>query len=129
MKYVVTLNDKKYEVVVEKGEAVIDNVSNAASQPVATAPAPVVQSAAPAPVSTPAAPVSGGERIDSPMPGTILDIKVTAGQSVKKGQPLLVLEAMKMENDIVSPRDAVVSQVLTTKAASVSTGDPLVILS
>lgn len=94
------------------------------SAPVAAAPAPAP--AAPAPAA--AAPVAGGEKIDSPMPGTILDIKAAAGQSVTKGQVLCILEAMKMENEIISPRDGVIAQVVVSKGASVNAGDPLMVL-
>jgi biotin carboxyl carrier protein len=62
------------------------------------------------------------------MPGTILGVKVTQGQAVKKGQVLLILEAMKMENEIVAPRDGVIAQIITTQGASVDTGAPLVVL-
>ena len=75
-----------------------------------------------------AAPVAGGEKINSPMPGTILDVRVSAGQSVKKGQVLCILEAMKMENEIISPRDGAVAQVVANKGASVNAGDPLMVL-
>ena len=62
------------------------------------------------------------------MPGTILDVKVQAGQSVKKGDVLVILEAMKMENEILAPRDGTVAQVVTSKGAVVETGAPLVVL-
>ena len=62
------------------------------------------------------------------MPGTILDVRVSAGQSVKKGQVLCILEAMKMENEIISPRDGAVAQVVANKGASVNAGDPLMVL-
>ena len=88
-------------------------------QPAAPAPAP-----APAPVTVPA----NGETVSAPMPGTILSVKVSQGQAVKRGQVLLILEAMKMENEIVAPRDGVVVQVVTTQGASVETGAPLVVL-
>ena len=95
------------------------------------APAPQAAPAAPAPVPAAApvaAPVAGGEKINSPMPGTILDVRVSAGQSVKKGQVLCILEAMKMENEIISPRDGAVAQVVANKGASVNAGDPLMVL-
>lgn len=126
MKYIVTLNEKNYEIAVERGEAIVLNVTNAAVS------APVYVPAAPAaaPVAAaPAAPTADGEQILSPMPGTILNINVVVGQAVKRGQVLLVFEAMKMENDIVAPRDAIVAQVITTKGASIDTGDLLVVLS
>ena len=72
--------------------------------------------------------MAGGETISAPMPGNILRIEVTAGQSVKAGQVLLILEAMKMENEIVAPRDGTVAQIVTSKGATVETGAPLVVL-
>ncbi|MBQ7986430.1 MAG: biotin/lipoyl-binding protein [Clostridia bacterium] len=83
--------------------------------------------AAPAPVAQAAAPVASGEgeAVASPMPGTILDIKVNVGDSVKKGQVLMILEAMKMENEIMAGVDGVVTSIGVTKGASVQTGDAL----
>ena len=66
--------------------------------------------------------------MNAPMPGTILDIKVAAGQAVKKGDVLVILEAMKMENEIMAPRDGKVAQVACTKGSTVNTGDALVVL-
>ena len=124
MKYKVTLNGKCYEVVVEKGEAVCEVVYDA---PTAAAAAPAA--AAPAsPAAAPAAPAGAGEAVTAPMPGTVLNVKVTQGQSVKKGDILIILEAMKMENEITAPRDGVVSQIVAAKGAAVDTDAPLVIL-
>jgi len=132
MKYIVTINDKNYEVEVEQGKATIIKTTPAAApapQPVA---APAAAPAAPAPQPQPApaaAPANvSGDAIKAPMPGTILDIKVTPGASVKEGDILVILEAMKMENEILAPRDGVVSQIITSKGASVSTGDVLLSL-
>ncbi|MBQ6120950.1 MAG: biotin/lipoyl-binding protein, partial [Clostridia bacterium] len=75
-----------------------------------------------------AAAPAGAETVKSPMPGTINAVNVTAGQSVKKGDVLVILEAMKMENEIKAPRDAVVASVNVTKGASVSSGDVLLSL-
>lgn len=86
--------------------------------------APAVAAAAPA---APAAP-AGGEKITAPMPGTILAVNVTSGSAVKKGDVLMILEAMKMENEIMAPHDAKVAQVLAAKGATVNTGDVLVVL-
>ena len=96
------------------------------------APKPVKQAKAPkaAPAPAPAAaPVAGGETVASPMPGSIIDVRVAAGQAVKSGDILIILEAMKMENEIVAPRDGTVAQVLVTKGSSVDTGAALVVLS
>lgn len=88
--------------------------------------APAAPAAAPAPAA-PAAP-AGGEKITAPMPGTILAVNVTSGSAVKKGDVLMILEAMKMENEIMAPHDAKVAQVLAAKGATVNTGDVLVVL-
>lgn len=132
MKYIVTINDKNYEVEVERGQATLVKTSQAAvpsPQPVA-APVAATPAAPPAhPQPAQAAPANvSGEAIKAPMPGTILDIKVNPGASVKEGDILIILEAMKMENEILAPRDGVVTQIITTKGASVSTGDVLLSL-
>ncbi len=131
MKYKVTLNNRVYEVEVEEGSAMlVDEYALAA--PAAPAPvAPAVVAAAPAAAPAPAAaaaPLAAGEAVKSPMPGNILKINVAQGQSVKEGDTLIVLEAMKMENDVVAPRDGTVAQIVVTKGAVVETGSPLVIL-
>ena len=101
-KYRVTVNGTVYEVELEE----------------LTGSAPVSAPAAPAAAPAPAAPAAG-EQICAPMPGNILAVNVTAGQAVKKGDVLMVLEAMKMENEIMCPRDGVVASVNTSKGASV----------
>ncbi len=132
MKYKVTLNDKTYEVVVERGEAILVDEYAAAPAPAPVPVAAPAAPAAPAPAAAPAAPaapaVAGGEPVAAPMPGTILDIKVKAGDSVKSGQLIAILEAMKMENEIFCPRDGVVAQVVATKGSSVDTGAPIIVL-
>lgn len=126
MKYIVTLNNKNYEVDVTETEAVITAITDVAA-PVAapSAPAPV----APAPAA-PAAPVAAvdGEKVVSPMPGTILNVNAAVGQAVKAGDVLFILEAMKMENEIVASSDGTVKQVLVSKGATVNTGDVLAVL-
>lgn len=128
MIYKVTLNGKIYEVEVEKGEAVIQSEYEAAlpqSAPaVATVTQAPVQTAAPA-QSAPAA-AAGANAIVAPMPGTINAVKVTSGQQVKKGEVLVILEAMKMENEIYADKDGKVGQVFVQKGASVQTGTALV---
>ena len=124
MKYQVTLNGKIYEVDVTETDAVITSVAQAA--PAAVVPTAPAAPAAPAAQAAPAA--VEGEKIISPMPGTILAVKVAAGQAVKSGDVLFILEAMKMENEIVAPHDGTVKQVLVNKGASVNTDDALAVI-
>jgi len=132
MKYKVTLNGRTYEVEVEAGKAMLLDEYEAivpAAAPVAApaaAPAPVAAPAA-APAPAAAAPVAG-EAVTAPMPGNILKVNVTAGQAVKEGDVLVVLEAMKMENEILAPKACTVKQVLVSKGATVDTGATLVVL-
>ncbi len=131
MKYKVTLNGKTYEVEVEHGKAVLlDEYEALAPAPAAAAPAAAPVAAAPTAAPAPAAPVSlaAGETVAAPMPGNILRVEVNQGDTVKAGQLLVVLEAMKMENEIVAPKDGTVAQVVTSKGAVVDTGSPLVII-
>ncbi|MCD7774400.1 MAG: biotin/lipoyl-binding protein [Clostridiales bacterium] len=129
MKYVVTLNGKNYEVEVEETEAVITAVTDVVQ---AAAPAPAAVSAAPvqtaAPAAAPAAPVGDGVKVLAPMPGNILSVNITNGQAVKKGEVLFILEAMKMENDIVAPEDGTVKQILVQKGAAVDTDAVLALI-
>ena len=132
MKYKVTLNGRTYEVEVEAGKAMLLDEYEAvvpAAAPVAApaaAPAPVAAPAA-APAPAAAAPVAG-DAVTAPMPGNILKVNVTAGQAVKEGDVLVVLEAMKMENEILAPKACTVKQVLVSKGATVDTGATLVVL-
>ena len=133
MKYKVTLNGRTYEVEVEAGKAMLLDEYEAIvpSAPAAPVAAPVAAPAAEAAPAAPAAPVAvtgAGEAVSAPMPGTILKVNVTQGQAVKEGDVLCVLEAMKMENDIIAPKSGTITQVVTSKGASVSTGDPLVVI-
>ena len=133
MKYKVTLNGRTYEVEVEAGKAMCVAEYEAyapAAAPVAAAPVAAAPVAAPA--AAPAAAgvtVSGGESVNAPMPGNILKVNVSVGQTVKAGQVLVVLEAMKMENEIMAPRAGTVAQVPVTKGSTVDTGATLVVLS
>ncbi len=127
MKYKVTLNGRTYEIEVEAGKAMCLAEYEAAAPAAAPVAAPAAPVAAPAAaVAAPAMTVSGGESVSAPMPGTILSVNVSAGQSVKAGDVLVVLEAMKMENEIKAPCDGVVSAVPVSKGANVNTGDLLV---
>ena len=128
MKYELTLNGRTYEVEVELAEPMMmQEFQSYAPAPAAPA-APVVEVApSAAPVAAPAV-TGAGEKVDSPMPGTILKVNVAAGQTVKEGDLLVVLEAMKMENEIFAPKGGTVSQVLVEKGASVNTGDALVVI-
>lgn len=117
MKYIVTLNGKKYEVEVEEGQATAQYIGVAeAPAPAVEAPAPVIEDRVAAP-----APAGSGDAIRSPMPGTILKVNAVNGQRVKAGDILFVLEAMKMENEIVAPKDGVVTSVTVQKGSSVET--------
>ena len=130
MKYKVTLNGRTYEVEVEAGKAMLlDEYEAIAPAPVAAAPAAAPAAPAAAPAAAAAPVVTGaGEAVNAPMPGTILKVNVTQGQTVKEGDVLCVLEAMKMENEIMAPKAGTVTQVVTSKGASVNTGDALVVI-
>ena len=123
----ITVNGVSYQVSVEE---------TGAAAPVVQAPVPApVQASAPtsAPVAAPApaaaaAPIAEGTKVSAPMPGTVLDLKCAVGDTVKKGDVLLILEAMKMENEIASPADGAVKQVAVEKGASVNSGDVLIVI-
>ena len=130
MKYKVTLNNRTYEVEVEAGKAMLlDEYEAYAPAPAASA-APAAAPAAPAAAPAPAAPASlaSGETVNAPMPGNILKVEVKQGDAVKAGQILVILEAMKMENEIVSPKDGTVAQVVTKVGDKVDTGAALVVI-
>lgn len=139
MKYVATINGKKYEVEVEKLEAYKSLDRNGVAAPAApvlpasapvqrpAAPAPVAAAPAPAPAPAAAAP-AGATTVEAPMPGKILNIKVSEGQAVKFGEVVVIMEAMKMETEIVAPADGTVSKILVKAGDSVDTGAALVAL-
>ena len=147
MKYVATINGKKYEVEVEKLEAYKSLDRNGVAAPAApvlpasapvqrpAAPAPAPVAAAPAPAPAPAAAPApkaaapaGATTVEAPMPGKILNIKVSEGQAVKFGEVVVIMEAMKMETEIVDPADGTVSKILVKAGDSVDTGAALVAL-
>ena len=147
MKYVATINGKKYEVEVEKLEAYKSLDRNGVAAPAApvlpasapgqrpAAPAPAPVAAAPAPAPAPAAAPApkaaapaGATTVEAPMPGKILNIKVSEGQAVKFGEVVVIMEAMKMETEIVAPADGTVSKILVKAGDSVDTGAALVAL-
>ena len=133
MKYKITLKGTTYEVEVEKGEAMILDEYEAKS-PVPPAPvavAPVAVAAAPvaaAPAAAAPAAVAAGTVVEAPLPGNIFAIKVKEGDAVKSGDVLIVIEAMKMENEVCAPSDGVVKQIAVSKGAMVATGDTLVVI-
>lgn len=112
-KYLVNVNGTDYEITVEALKDGEDFAPKAEEKKAAPAPAPAV---------------TGGTTVSAPMPGNILDVKVAVGQSVKAGETLLILEAMKMENEIQAPSDGKVASVLVSKGSSVETGAALVVL-
>ncbi len=137
-RYVVTVNGNRYEVEVEEVQGQFAPVTPVA--PAApTAPAPVAQApaAAPAPAAVQEAPAAkvaeptavntdgSGEKLECPMPGTILQVNVKPGDKVAKGDVMFVLEAMKMENEIMAPRDLMITSVPISKGAAVNTGEIL----
>ena len=122
--YVITVNGTSYEVSVEEvsGAAVEQTVVMPSARPAAPAAAPAAApKAAPAPAAAPAAPkaaqAAGSISVNSPMPGKIISVKANVGDAVKRGDVILILEAMKMENEIVAPEDGTVASI------NVSSGD------
>ena len=114
-KYRVTVNGTVYEIELEE---LTGAAPSAPAAPAAAAPAAPAAAAAPA----------GGEQVTSPMPGTILSINVAAGDTVKRGQVLMILEAMKMENEIMCPCDGKIASVNTSKGSSVESGTLLCVV-
>lgn len=129
MKYKVTLNNRVYEVEVEQGQAMlIDEYElSAPAAPAAPAAAAAAPAAAPAAAAAPVS-VAAGEPVKSPMPGNILRIEVSQGQQVKEGDVLMVLEAMKMENEIVATKSGTIAQIAVSKGAVVETGAVLAVI-
>ncbi|MDD5901779.1 MAG: biotin/lipoyl-binding protein [Oscillospiraceae bacterium] len=129
MKYKVTLNNRTYEVEVEAGQAMlIDEYEAYAPAPIAPAAPVAAAPAAAAAAAAPAVSVAAGEVVKSPMPGNILKINVSLGQKVNEGDALLILEAMKMENEVVAPKSGTIAQIIVSKGAVVETGAPLIVI-
>ena len=128
MKHRVTINNRVYEVEVEVVEPMEmqDYMAYAPAAPaVPAAAAPAAEAPAAAPAAAPV--VSGdGECVASPMPGTIVQVNVKPGQAVKEGEVMITLEAMKMENEIMAPKNGTVTQVAVSQGSRVETGTPLV---
>ena len=119
--YTITVNGNVYDVTVEEGAS-----TGAVSAPAAPKAAP---KAAAAPAAKPAATgAAGSVKINAPMPGKIVDVKVKVGDAVKKGQTVLVLEAMKMENDIVAPEDGTVASINAAVGSAVEAGETIATL-
>jgi biotin carboxyl carrier protein len=123
--YTITVNGNVYQVTVEENTGAAPAPQAAAAAPAAPAPAP----APAAPVPSAAAPAAaGGTPVEAPMMGKILDIKVSVGQAVKRGDSLFILEAMKMENEIVAPKDGTVASINANKGDTVESGTVLATL-
>lgn len=125
--YRVNVNGKVYEVEVEEITAGGQQTVAAAPAPAPVAPKPAPVAPAPAPTPAPKA-AATGEIVEAPMPGTIVDIKVKVGDTVKEGDLVAVIEAMKMETDLFSTKSGVVTAVNAGKGASVNTGDAIITL-
>jgi biotin carboxyl carrier protein len=124
MKYIATINGKRYEVEVERVEGYKSLDRNGVAAPKA----PALASTAPVQRAPAAAPAAGATTVEAPMPGKVLDVKVTAGQAVKYGDVVAIMEAMKMETEIVAPADGTVSQILVKAGDPVDTGAAMVVL-
>ncbi|MBE6719980.1 MAG: biotin/lipoyl-binding protein [Ruminococcaceae bacterium] len=129
--YTITVNGTPYNVTVEEGTGSAPAPAVAPAPVAAPAPAaaPAPQSLeGPAPAAAPAAPqgAEGSVKVDAPMPGNIIDVKVAAGTSVKAGDVLIILEAMKMENDIVAPQDGTIATINVAKGDTVDAGQTLI---
>jgi len=134
MKYKITLKGRTYEVEVEAGQAMLVDEYEAYAPAPAAAPAPVAAPAAAPVAAAPAAPAAApavtaaGETVTAPMPGNILKIVAQQGQKVNEGDVIMILEAMKMENEIVATKSGTIAQIVVTKGATVDTGAALAVI-
>jgi len=124
-RYKVHINGKSYEVAIEE---LSDATAEAPRKASPAAPAPQPSAAPPAAKPAVSAAKEEGGAISAPMPGTILRVAVASGDAVKQGDTLLILEAMKMENEILAPHDGTISEVKVAQGASVNAGDLLVVM-
>lgn len=125
MKYKVRLNKKIYEVEVEKGEAILLDEYEAVAPTAAPTTPVAVNTAAPVAAQAPVGTAASASAVKSPLPGTVLDVKVSVGQTVKKGDVVMLIEAMKMENEINASKDGKITNVYVAKGAKVEQGSPL----
>lgn len=125
MKYKVTLNGKTYEVEVEEGKAILLDEYEAVAPKQEVVAAPVVAQAAAPQAAAPAVQAASADAVTAPISGTILSIKAPVGTSVKSGDVVLIIEAMKMENEIVAPKAGTVSKIYVSQSAAVETGAAL----
>ena len=121
--YTITVNGTPYNVTVEEGTSSAAPVASAPTPAPAATPAPQA-----APKAAPAPAAAGSVKVDAPMPGNILDVKVSNGTAVKAGQVLVILEAMKMENEIVAPQDGTVASINVNKGDTVEAGQTIITL-
>ena len=128
MKYKVTLNNRVYEVEVEQGQAMLIDEYELSAPAAPAAPAAPVAAAPAAPAAAAPVSVAAGEPVKSPMPGNILRIEVSQGQHVNEGDVIMVLEAMKMENEIVATKSGTIAQIAVSKGAVVETGAVLAVI-
>lgn len=131
-RFMITVNGKTYDVGVEEvtGQSPAPAAAPVAQAPVAASAPAQAPAEAPKPAPAPAATLpAGGTRITAPMPGKIVSVKASAGQAVKRGDVLMVLEAMKMENEIQSPVDGTVAAIAVSTGAMVEAGAPLASIS
>ncbi len=128
-KFNVTVNGKTYEVDVEEvGGVQSAPRPSAPMRPASTSAPKAAPTPTPAPKAAPAEVPAGAATVSAPMPGTVLDIKVSEGDTVADGQVLMILEAMKMENEIMAPTGGTISSIHVNKGASVNSGDVMIVI-